>query len=58
MADATGIPIDGGLAAVSAGLRDELALHELGGAANSAVDDIAAADFTTVDALFDNSADR
>ncbi len=55
VADGTGIPIDDGLAAVSAQLRDELALDQLGGAANSRVDEIAAAEFTTVDALFDNS---
>ncbi|MGI9595334.1 MAG: hypothetical protein ACR2QK_04195 [Acidimicrobiales bacterium] len=55
VADGTGIPIDDGLAAVSAPIRDELALEKLGGAANSKVDGIDRADFTTVGALFDNS---
>lgn len=57
VADATGIPIDDGLASVSAGIRDELGLGELGGAANSRVDHIAAAEFRAVEDLFDN-ADR
>lgn len=54
VADGTGIPIDDGLASVSADIRHQLALEKLGGAANSDVDHIGAAAFTSVDALFSN----
>lgn len=54
VADGTGIPIDDGLAAVSADIRDQLALEKLGGAANSRLDGVNAGLFTSVDALFDN----
>ena len=49
VADGTGIPIDDGLAAASADIRHELALGELGGARNSAVDHIGPSRFTTVE---------
>ena len=54
VADGTGIPIDEGLAAVSADLRADLGLAGYRSAANSPVDQVAAAGFSTVDALFDN----
>jgi len=52
VADGTGIPIDEGLAAASADLRDHLGLASYGGSANSTADDVPATGFTTVDALF------
>ncbi len=55
VADATGIPIDDGLASVSVDTRQELALEQLGGAANSRVDHVERAEFGSIDALFDNS---
>lgn len=55
VADGTGIPIDEGLAAASADIRQELSLSSYGGAANSKVDGIENADFSSIDALFDNS---
>ena len=54
VADGTGIPIDDGLAAASVEIREELALAKLGGAANSQVDDIDHAEFTTIGQLFSN----
>lgn len=54
VADGTGIPIDDGLASVSADIRDHLSLEKLGGAANSHLADVSATRFTTVEALFDN----
>ncbi|MGH1488422.1 MAG: hypothetical protein ACRBK7_03375 [Acidimicrobiales bacterium] len=56
VADGAGIPIDDGLASASVDTRQALGLHSFGGANNSVVDDIAAAEFTSIDALFDNSA--
>lgn len=56
MADATGIPIDDGLAAVSVPIREELALEDFGGAANSRLSDVDGIAFDTVDALFSNTA--
>ena len=58
VADATGIPIDDGLAAVSVQARADLGLHDYGGAANSPLAEVRADDFSTVDALFDNRAGR
>lgn len=55
VADGTGIPIDDGLAAVSAQTRESLDLDSYGGAANSNLADVSAAGFETVNALFDNS---
>ena len=55
VADGTGIPIDDGLAAASGEIRQELSLETFGGAANSKVELVQASDFTTIDALFDNS---
>lgn len=55
VADGTGIPIDDGLAAASADIRQELGLETFGGAANSKVDAIGPAAFTSIDALFDNT---
>lgn len=55
VADGTGIPIDDGLAAVSAETRSSLALDSLGGAANSKLDEVTASEFDSVNALFDNS---
>ena len=55
VADGTGIPIDDGLASVSVNIREQLSLEKLGGAQNSNLDRVATAEFTTVDALFDNS---
>ena len=55
VADGTGIPIDDGLAAVSTETRSSLALDSYGGAANSRLDEVIAADFDSVNALFDNS---
>lgn len=54
VADGTGIPIDDGLAAVSADLRTDLGLATYRGSENSAVDEVAAHAFSTVEALFDN----
>jgi hypothetical protein len=55
VADGTGIPIDGGLAAASVDLRGELGLGSFGGAVNSPDADRRASTFTTIDALFDNA---
>lgn len=55
VADGAGIPIDDGLAAASADIRQELGLQTYGGAANSNVDGVEAAGFTSIDALFDNA---
>jgi len=55
VADATGIPVDDGLAAVSAPIRETLALDDFGGAANSSLDTVTATEFMTVNDLFDNS---
>ncbi len=52
VADGTGIPIDDGLAAVSAPIREELALEKLGGAANSNLDDVTEKRFTDINSLF------
>jgi hypothetical protein len=54
VADGTGIPIDGGLAAVSVDTRGELELELLPGAANSDVDQVQSAEFTSIGALFQN----
>ncbi|MEM9132723.1 MAG: hypothetical protein AAF962_10545 [Actinomycetota bacterium] len=51
VADATGIPIDDGLAAVSADTRDQLGLDGYAGAANSRLDEPSAS-FEGIDALF------
>lgn len=56
VADGTGIPIDGGLAAASVDLRHELGLDSFAGAANSPSADERVDDFSSVDALFDNRA--
>lgn len=55
VADGTGIPIDDGLAAVSAPIREELALAKLGGAANSNLEGVTEQRFTDVESLFNNS---
>ncbi|MEM7323094.1 MAG: hypothetical protein AAF531_08410 [Actinomycetota bacterium] len=55
VADATGIPIDDGLAAVSVPIREELALEDFGGAANSELANVDGVAFDTIDALFTNS---
>lgn len=55
VADGTGIPIDDGLASVSADVRRSLSLDKLGGASNSSVDHLEDSKFTTVGALFDNN---
>ena len=52
VADAIGIPIDDGLAAVSTGHRAELGLGAYGGAANSAAVDVDADRFSSIDDLF------
>ncbi len=52
VADAIGIPIDDGLAAVSVDHRAELGLEEYGGAANSRLAGVTAEGFTGVDDLF------
>jgi hypothetical protein len=52
VADGTGIPVDDGMAAASADLRDRLGLGCYNGAANSEIAAIPAAPFTTVDALW------
>jgi hypothetical protein len=54
VADGTGIPIDGGLAAVSVDLRSDLALDGYPGSENSPSGETTAASFSTVEALFDN----
>lgn len=58
VADATGIPIDDGLAAVSVEARAELGLADYGGAANSPDSEARAGAFSTIDALFDNRSAR
>ena len=58
VADGTGIPIDDGLAAVSVESRAELGLKDFAGAANSRLDTVEGRRFSTIDALFDNRADR
>ncbi|MEM9563692.1 MAG: hypothetical protein AAGA93_13800 [Actinomycetota bacterium] len=52
VADAIGIPIDDGLAAVSTEHRDELGLERYGGAANSAAVEVDADRFSSIDDLF------
>lgn len=54
VADATGIPIDDGLAAVSISARAELGIDGYSGAANSQLDAVSANEFSTIDDLFDN----
>ncbi len=54
MADATGIPIDDGLAEASVEARIELGLQEYGGAANSAGATTEPGAFSSIEALFDN----
>lgn len=54
VADGTGIPIDDGLAAVSADIRDSLKLDGLGGAENSNLAGVTATSFSTIEALFGN----
>jgi hypothetical protein len=58
VADATGIPIDDGLAAVSVDTRADLGLDGYGGAANSRLVRVASDAFSTVDDLFDNRSGR
>jgi hypothetical protein len=52
VADGTGIPIDDGLAAVSADLRDELGLNTFGGARNTDLDRTTAAAFRDIGSLW------
>ncbi len=52
VADAIGIPIDDGLAAVSADHRAELGLEAYGGAANSAAVEVDGDRFSSIDDLF------
>ncbi len=54
VADGTGIPIDNGLAAASAEIRQDLGLDAFPGAANSPVDTVDARPFADVDALWVN----
>lgn len=57
VADATGIPIDGGLATASADAREELGLGAYTGAANSDLTGVQPGRFDSIDALFDNRAE-
>ena len=52
VADGIGIPIDDGLAAASVGIRAELGLDDLGGAANTDLEATAAGEFRDVDSLW------
>lgn len=54
VADGTGIPIDHGLAAASAEIRQDLGLDTFPGAANSPIDTVDAQPFADVDALWAN----